>query len=95
MFLLAALAMCPVFRATADEGHHEGTFIAANFTRIMILNRDQQMSEVFPLAGLIKVTKNGYDAGINDLIRGDMVQLTTEVRLGTEFVTGISAVSRP
>jgi hypothetical protein len=94
VMMLAMIAMLPLAQATAEETQHEGTFLNVGVGRILILSADQQTTLAFPLAGLIKVTKNGYDAGIQDLRRGDMVQLTTEVRLGTEFVTAISAVSR-
>lgn len=94
IMMLAMIAMLPLAQASAEEKQHEGTFLNVGVGRILILSADQQSTLAFPLAGLLKVTKNGYDAGIQDLRRGDIVQLTTEVRLGTEFVTAISAVSR-
>jgi len=93
--VLAMVAMLPPSAATADESHHEGTFIRVSVGKIMILNRDQTATEIFPMSGLIKVIRNGSQASTRDLVRGDLIQLETEVRLGREFVVGILATSRP
>lgn len=78
----------------ADEMTHEGTFLGSGVGRILILNRDQISTRSIPVSGLVKVERNGSSAILKDLVRGDLVQVTTQVRLGTEVVISILAIPR-
>lgn len=78
----------------ADEFHHEGCFLGMKVGRITILNRDGTMLRSFPLADLVQVTRNGRPANLSDLVSGDLVQLTTELRLQQEYVIVIAAITR-
>jgi hypothetical protein len=93
--VLAVMSLATLFavrQACADETHHEGTLINVGFDRIVILTQDRLSSRVFPLGSLVKVTKNGYEAHVRDLARGDLVLITAEVRLGTEVVVAIDVI---
>jgi len=79
--------------ASADEGHHEGLLMNLGSGRIAILNRSHSATNVFPLANLVQVTRNGRPANLRDLRRGDAVQILTETRFQSEFVTTVNAIS--
>lgn len=78
---------------SADEGHHEGLLMNLSTRQIAILNRSHSASNVYPLADLVQVTRNGVRANLRDLRRGDAVQILTETRFQQEFVVTVNAVA--
>ena len=61
--------------------------------QIAILNRSRSATNVYPLANLVQVTRNGVRANLRDLRRGDSVQILTETRFQQEFVVTVNAVA--
>lgn len=77
----------------ADETHHEGMLVSVRGSQIAILNREHTETLVFPMAAFVQVTRNGRDASLGDLRRGDAVQVFTRTQFQTEYVTSVAAVS--
>lgn len=95
--LLLSLVMAAVIatRETlpADETHHEGMLVGVRGSQIAILNRERTETLVFPMAAFVQVRRNGMDANLGDLRRGDAVQVFTRTQFQTEYVTSVAAVS--
>lgn len=77
----------------ADEGHHEGLLMNVRAGQIAILNRSRSATNVYPLANLVQVTRNGLRANLRDLRPGDSIQILTETRFQREFVVTVNAVA--
>ncbi|MDB5346953.1 MAG: hypothetical protein JWP89_5330 [Schlesneria sp.] len=84
------LSMCDM--AIADESHHEGMFVGVRAGQIVIVDRYRIATHVYPLTNFVKVTRNGREAALSDLQRGDSVQIMTETRFRMEYVTSVEAV---
>ncbi len=93
LFLLAVVTFGWGAGACADEGHHEGLLMNLRAGQIAILNRSHSATNVYPLANLVQVTRNGVRANLRDLRRGDAVQILTETRFQQEFVVTVNAVA--
>lgn len=91
LFLVAVVTIALGAGACADEGHHEGLLMNLRAGQIAILNRSH--TNVYPLANLVQVTRNGVRAHLRDLRRGDAVQILTESRFQQEFVVTVNAVA--
>jgi hypothetical protein len=84
------LSMCQ--RALADESHHEGMFVGVRAGQIVIVDRSRLATQVYPMTNFVKVTRNGREAALSDLQRGDSVQIMTETRFRMEYVISVEAV---
>lgn len=93
LVLLAVVTIGWGASACADEGHHEGLLMNLSPGQIAILNRSHSATNVYPLANLVQVTRNGVRANFRDLRRGDAVQILTESRFQQEFVVTVNAVA--
>lgn len=80
--------------SAGDQTNHEGTLVGVRAGAIAIINRDATAIRTFPLAAFVKVTRNEQPANLGDLVRGDLVELTTDVRLGKEYVIAVAAIRR-
>lgn len=90
--ILFLLILSAATAAWADLGHHEGNLVFVDLNRIVITRNDGTGPTAYPLVPLVRVNRNGRDATVADLVRGDQIQILTESRFGREFVTSVLAV---
>lgn len=88
--LVAAMSMS---QTSAEENQHDGFFVGVNRGMIVIATHDRTASHALPLANVVFVTRNGRDASLKDLVRGDLVQLKTQTWFGHELVVAIAGLS--
>jgi len=79
--------------AMADESHHEGMFVGVRGGQIAFVDRYRIGTHVYPLTNFVRVMRNGREASLSDLQRGDSIQIMTETRFRMEYVIAIEAVA--
>jgi len=90
--LALILALPALTACAADVIHHDGTFLSVTNGRFEMMGKDGVAKQTFPLGATVKVMRNGRVAKLEDLIRGDVVQINTETRQGSEYVVAVAAV---
>jgi hypothetical protein len=86
LLVVLALLMLVTAPAMAALDMLEGTVIAADEGKLIMQDQDGKRMHTLDIASEVKVTRDGREARLENLMAGDWAKITTEKRLPVQTV---------